>query len=228
MHTETLADKLPVQQQCSPGALLRGWLALSVQSFGGGVATLALIRQTAVERYQWLSEEEFTRDWALVQIVPGINLLALTILIGKRVAGWRGVAACLLGLLLPSVMITILLTASYAQIQRQPLMQAALRGIVPATVGLGLVTAVQMARPILAASRKTGAFSLLVALFTLVASGIVILYRSSAVVPILCLAGLLGALTHWHQERRRTAAKQNALRQSQQAQQAQNEQEESA
>ena len=182
--------------------LLQIWLKLSVQSFGGGVATLALIRRVTVEEHHWLSEEVFTRDWALVQIVPGINLIALTILIGKRVAGWPGIGVCLLGLLLPSVTITILLTACYTFIQGQPLMRAALHGIVPATVGLGMVTAAQMARPTLIASRQAGPFSLFIALFTLIVSGMAVWWLSAAVVPILILAGLLGALLHWHQDRR--------------------------
>jgi chromate transport protein ChrA len=80
-----------------------------------------------------------------VQIAPGINLLGLTILIGRGVAGVPGVLA-LLGLLLPSVTHP---TANGALRARPALevVQAALRGVVPATVGLGLLTTVQMTRP---------------------------------------------------------------------------------
>jgi chromate transport protein ChrA len=35
------------------------WLGLGSQSFGG-VATFALITRTAVERYGWITDEEFT------------------------------------------------------------------------------------------------------------------------------------------------------------------------
>lgn len=192
------ADLAGRPQQASPdlARFLWVWLTLGAQSFGGGVATLALIRQAAVERHEWLTEAEFTRDWALVQVAPGINLIALMILIGKRVAGWRGIVICLVGLLLPSAAITILLTAGYAHIQRLPLMQSALRGIVPATVGIGMVTAAQMARPILAASRKDGVFSLLVGVTLLVASGLTVFRLRVSVVPVLCVAGAIGALTH--------------------------------
>ena len=201
---------MPLENPPSLWSLLRVWLALSVQSFGGGVATLALIRQVTVKRHHWLTGEDFARDWALVQVVPGINLIALTILIGKRIAGWRGIGVCLFGLLLPSVTITILLTAAYAQIQRNPLMQAALHGVVPATVGLGLVTAVQMARPTLIASQKAGTLSLLVSLLILMASAMTILWRSGAVVPILGMAGMAGALMHWHQDRKSKAQSKGA------------------
>lgn len=116
---------------------------LGFQAFGGGATTLTLIRRNVVEQQGWLSEAEFTRDWALVQIVPGINLLGLTILIGRRVAGAKGVALALLGLLLLSVTLTILLTALYERIQHLEVVRAALRGVIPATVGLGLLTTLQ-------------------------------------------------------------------------------------
>ena len=42
------------------------------------------------------------RDYALSQIAPGINLLKLTILTGKRLRGRSGLIVSLLGLLVPS------------------------------------------------------------------------------------------------------------------------------
>ena len=71
--------------------LLRSWLRVSLQSFGGGTATLALIRQEFVTKHEWISEDRFLRDWALCQLAPGINLVALSILIGKRTRGGPGV-----------------------------------------------------------------------------------------------------------------------------------------
>ena len=124
--------------------LLRVWLTLGLQSFGGGGATLALIRREVLERRGWVTEEAFTEDWALCQLAPGINLTALTILLGRRIAGARGIVLCLLGLLLPSVLVTVVLTAFYAPVRDSVLVKAALRAIVPASVGLGLLTAFQM------------------------------------------------------------------------------------
>lgn len=158
------------------------------------MATLALIRRATIDKERWMTEEEFARDWALVQVVPGINLVGITILIGKRLAGWRGILICLAGMLLPSVAITILLTASYAQIQHHPLMQAALRGIIPATVGIGLVTTIQMAQPPLADARKEGVPLYLVAWVLMIGSGIAGLYIHGNIATILIGAALIGAI----------------------------------
>lgn len=181
----------------SLGLILRVWLLLGVQSFGGGAATLALIRREAVERQCWMTDAEFVRDWALCQVAPGINLLGLTILIGRRLAGVPGIALCLIGLLAPSVAITVALTACYAHFRDAPAVQAALRGVIPATVGLGLLTAYQMALPLLSADRREGKVTLACGLILLIGSGLVMLLWHPSVLPVLCAAGGIGALVHW-------------------------------
>ena len=178
--------------------LLRVWFGIGVQSFGGGVATLALIQKAIITEHAWLSEAEFTRDWALVQIVPGINLLALTILIGRRLRGPAGVAVCVLGLLIPSVTLTVLLTAFYVRVQHAHWVRAGLRGALPAIVGIGFVTALTMARPILIACRRESGASLTVALALLIGSGLFALKAPHVpVIYILCGAGLIGGAANW-------------------------------
>jgi len=170
------------------------WLLIGLQSFGGGVATLALIRRAVVLQYGWLTEAEFTRDWALVQIAPGINLLGVIVLIGRRVRGARGAALALLGLLLPSVCVTVLITAGYERLHRLPAMEAALRGVIPATVGLGLLTGLQMVRPPLAAALSESRVGLTVGLMVLIGSGLAADQLHWPTVLILLLSGLIMAL----------------------------------
>lgn len=179
------------------------WLWLGFQSFGGGATTLTLIRRTVVEQQGWLCEAEFTRDWALVQIVPGINLLGLTILIGRKVAGAKGVALALLGLLLPSVTLTILLTALYERIQHLEVVQAALRGVIPATVGLGLLTTLHIARPLMIASFHEGKASFLLSGILLLGSGMVAAWWHWPVILVLCVAGAVSANASWRRHKER-------------------------
>ena len=182
-------------------SLFRVWLSLGLQSFGGGAATLALIRRAAVETHGWVTEAEFARFWSLVQVAPGINLLALTILIGRRTAGARGIALALAGLLLPSAAVTVGLTASYQRVQDTLMVRDALHGIIPATVGLGLLTAWQIARPALVQSRREGRGNLAVSLALLLASAAVMLWAHPPVLVILLGAGVLGAAWEWGRRR---------------------------
>lgn len=188
--------------------LLRVWLLVGLQSFGGGVATMTLIRQAVVEQQKWATEDEFNRDWALCQMTPGINLLALTILMGRRVAGQRGIALSLLGLLLPTVTATILLTIGYARIRDSRLVQSALHTVIPATVGLGLYTAFTMGRPLLIAAHSEGRGSLLFALALLAGSAGAALTGKVPVALILAGAGAISAVQEW----RRAAAAAAAIR----------------
>jgi chromate transporter len=185
---------------------LQIWTNIGIQSFGGGAATLYLIRREAVERRRWLSEEEYTRYWGICQIAPRNTILGLVILSGWQGSGPVGAARALAGLLLPSAAITIVLTAMYSRIEQVPLVQAALRGVVPATVGLGLLLAVGMLRPLLAASRKEGRASLVVALALLGGSALAVAQTSLPVVAVLWGTGALAALANWQRVARKGRA----------------------
>ena len=180
--------------QLTPWSLFATWLSLGARSWGGGAATLLMIRRTVVEDRGWMSAEEFTRTWAICQLTPGINLLGLTVLIGWRMGRAWGAALALLGLLLPSVTITAALTAIYAGVRELPAMQAALRGVIPATVGLGLLLAWQMGVPLLRQARDDGRASLLVAVGILGGAALVQLLWAPPVIAVLLGGGLLGAL----------------------------------
>lgn len=115
---------------------LQVWLVLGFQSFGGGATTLTLIRRKVVEQQGWLCEAEFTRDWALVQIVPGINLLGLTILIGRRVAGgWRGAMLALIAINLPPLLV-LMVDQLYRRVKNHPAVEGFVRGLSLAVVGI--------------------------------------------------------------------------------------------
>ncbi len=182
---------------------LRAWLQLGLNSFGGGAATIYLIRRAATEHHRWLSGDEFTRDFAISQLTPGINILALTILIGRRWGGARGVVLALAGLLVPSVTVTIALTAMFVQIQQFALVQAAVRGVVPATVGLGVVLAWSLAQPLLQQSGREGRAMVGISSSVLLGSVLVALLLDPPVVLVLLVAGVLGGIARFVAQRPR-------------------------
>ena len=128
--------------------LFRIWSGIGLQSFGGGASTIYLIYHTFVDQRGWLTPDEYNRDWNLCIMAPGINLIALTILIGRKLGGARGVAVSLLGLLLPSAAITCILTVGFLHVQDIPAVQAMLRGVIPATAGVMLVVGIKYAQPL--------------------------------------------------------------------------------
>jgi len=181
----------------SPWRLFWIWAVIGVQSFGGGSATLYLIRRVTVERRAWLSDEEFTRYWGICQIAPGINILGLVSLIGWRVAGAWGAVLSLTGLLMPSASITIAITSIYSIVREAPIVRAGIAGVVPATVGLGLLLSFTMVRPLLSSARRDGKLSAIFATMLLVASTIVVAITRAPVLAILWGAGAFSAFAQW-------------------------------
>lgn len=171
------------------------WARIGLQSFGGGASTTLLIQRTFIEKQRWLSMEEFLRLWNLCLLTPGINLIALTILLGKKFGGTRGIIASLAGLLAPSATITCLLAALFVQIEREAAVQAVLRGIIPATGGIMLLVGLNFARPLLQKAAKAGLRSVLVGSGLVVASALaIILLKLSVIVVVLgsiCLGVIL-------------------------------------
>jgi chromate transporter len=161
---------------------------IGLQSFGGGSSTFLLIREACLRR-GWMDEETFVRSWALSQISPGINLLKLSALIGNRLRGWGGVAAAILGLVLPSGGITALMTAGFALVREQPLMRAALKGILPATIGLSIAMGIQMAQPLFSRARREGPSQMGVSVGILVGAGLLMGLLKLSPLLVLLLAG---------------------------------------
>jgi chromate transporter len=110
------------------------WLAL--QGFGG---VLAVVQRELVEKKQWLTREEFVEDWAVAQILPGPNVVNLSLMIGDRYFGLRGALVALAGILALPLLLVLVLAAIFAGISDAPGVQGALRGM--GAVAAGLITA---------------------------------------------------------------------------------------
>ncbi len=188
----------------SLGKLFWIWLTIGLQSFGGGLSTWALIRDAAVEKHRWATEEEFSRDNALSRLTPGITLFALPILLGKRVAGTPGIFVALAGLILPSAAVTLLITAFYTNIRGNHWVEKALHGIIPATVGIGLHSTFQMSKSLLAGDWQVSKFRFSLSILTLVLSGYAVFFFKIPVVATLLIGGFASALLHWILSKKRT------------------------
>ncbi len=176
----------------SPWSLLRIFGSIGLQSFGGGASTLLLIRREFVEKRDSLTKEEFARFWNLCVMTPGINLIAVTILIGRKLGGAWGLVLSLVGLLLPSAIITCALTAGFTVIQSQPVIQAVLRGVVPATAGIMLVVGLKFAQPLIEQGWKEGALALGVSLVFISVVAFVLIVVKLPVALVLVCAALAG------------------------------------
>jgi chromate transporter len=107
------------------------WLAL--QGFGG---VLAVVQRELVERKQWLTQDEFVEDWAVAQVMPGPNVVNLSMMIGGRYFGLAGAMAALAGMLAVPLVLVLLLAALHANVADHPGVAGALRGMAAVSAGL--------------------------------------------------------------------------------------------
>jgi chromate transporter len=174
--------------------LFRIWAGIGLQSFGGGASTTFLIQRAFIEKHRWLSIEEFMHLWSLCLLTPGINLIALTVLIGKKLGGARGIVASLAGMLLPSAAITCLLAALFKQIEHVAAVQAVLRGVIPATGGIMLLVGLNFALPLIRRGYKEGFLYLLGSSLVMIACALAVILLKLSVVIVVLGAVFLGAL----------------------------------
>ena len=125
------ANARPQPRNCSDLFWSFTWLAL--QGFGG---VLAVVQRELVEKKRWMTNDEFVEDWAVAQIMPGPNVVNLSIMIGERYFGWRGAVAALAGMLTFPLILVLVLAVVYAQFASQPAVAGALRGMGAVAAGL--------------------------------------------------------------------------------------------
>jgi chromate transporter len=115
------------------------WLAL--QGFGG---VLAVVQRELVEKKQWLTREEFVEDWAVAQILPGPNVVNLSLMLGDRYYGLSGALLALAGMLFFPLLIVLAMVLLYSGVSDVPQVQGALRGMGAVTAGLITATGLKL------------------------------------------------------------------------------------
>ena len=125
----------------SPSDLFWSFTWLALQGFGG---VLAIVQRELVEKKQWLTREEFIEDWAVAQILPGPNVVNLSLMIGDRYFGLRGALMALAGMLTFPLLIVLALAAIFSGISDSPAVQGALRGMGAVAAGLIAATGIKL------------------------------------------------------------------------------------
>lgn len=187
MTATTPAEAAEEQGAVTPslGDLYLGFMRIAALSFGG---VLPWARYVLVERRRWLTSDEFTEMLALCQLLPGPNIVNMSVAIGARFHGGRGALAALLGLTMLPIAIVLSLAALYGEFKDVPAVGRALEGMAAAAAGLVVAMALKMAGPILM-RRPWSAAPVMAVTFVLVA-----LLRFPLLPVVLVMAPVAAAL----------------------------------
>jgi chromate transporter len=142
LETKTDITRPKTQLEVTRGELFFAFLGVGLSGFGG---VLPWARRMLVEKKEWLSEKEFAEVLSLGQIVPGPNIVNMSIIVGARFQGVPGALLAFSGLMLAPLVIVLILGALYEQFGQIELVRRAIGGVAAAAAGLVIAMAFKMA-----------------------------------------------------------------------------------
>lgn len=178
--------------------LFWSFFQIGLFGFGGGYASLPLIKTIILEGQGWLTEAEFVDLLAISQMTPGPIGLNASTFVGTRVAGTLGAILATAGYVFPALIICSTLAYFYTKYKNLTLVNGVLDGLRPIVVALISSACISIA--ILAIADRNGAYSWQsVLLGLIVAAGVYLLRRfkwNGIFVMLGCgvIAGLLYAV----------------------------------
>lgn len=112
------------------------FLKIGAFTIGGAYAMIPLIQREVCQRHNWLTEEDFLNGLAAAQSCPGPIAINLSIYIGYHLRRGKGMAAAVLGTVLPSTISIILIAILFQRYADNSLVRRAFHALKPAVVAL--------------------------------------------------------------------------------------------
>ena len=131
-----------VDRKISLNEIFLTFLIIGATSFGGGV--VAYLRNSLVTKKQWLDDEGFLAALEISQALPGLNATNMSVIVGDRLRGIPGAVAGFVGITLPGALVVFLLAFFYASNSGNEAVNAVLKGVGAASVGLLLAVTLQI------------------------------------------------------------------------------------
>jgi chromate transporter len=158
----------PLASPRSSGELFRAFTVLALQGFGG---VLPVAQRELVEKRRWLTREQFVELLSIGQVLPGPNIVNLSLMVGDRFFGWRGALAAVGGMLAAPLAVVMALALLYARFAHVPQVAGAMHGMAAVAAGLIFAMGVKLA-PTMKTSPLPPALCAAAALITWVGIGV--------------------------------------------------------
>ena len=124
--------------------LFKVFFLLGLFSFGGGYASMEMIRSRVVTDYHWLTDWEYTDIISIAEMTPGPLGINIASFVGTRTAGVAGTLIATLSYILPALVIVLILSWFYDRYRSLEGVQGVLSGLRPAVVAMIIAAAVQL------------------------------------------------------------------------------------
>ena len=176
------------------------FLQVGLFAFGGAYGAIPIIQQGVLAQ-GWMDEAMFANIVAISESTPGPIMVNAATYIGKMQGGVLGSIIATIGVVLPSFVIILLVTAIFTKFLKKKPVQATLRGIKPCLMGVILGTGVYMALSAVLGSVQNMSFDWVALVILAVLILAVVLYqkiRKKELSPILIIviSAILGAVLY--------------------------------
>ena len=105
--------------------------------FGGGYAVISMIHFEVVERYKWITDQQFTDLVAISQMTPGpIGINSATYIGYAATGSVFGSVLATFALCLPSFILVLLISFYLKKYKENPYIERVFKALKPVTIGL--------------------------------------------------------------------------------------------
>ncbi|QAS53625.1 chromate transporter [Halobacillus litoralis] len=111
--------------------LFIAFFRVGMLGYGGGPSSIPLVHKEVVDKYEWLSDDDFSDVLALGNSLPGPIATKMAGYIGYRVSGVIGMLNAILATILPTIIIMIVLITSLNSFREQPWVNGMTNAVVP-------------------------------------------------------------------------------------------------
>ncbi|WP_085522646.1 chromate transporter [Tuberibacillus sp. Marseille-P3662] len=111
--------------------LFMAFLRVGLLGYGGGPGSIPLIHKEVVDKYEWMTDDEFGDVLALANTLPGPIATKMAGYIGWMVAKTWGMVVGVLATIVPTILLMILLLTFLAAFQEQPWVQGMTHAVIP-------------------------------------------------------------------------------------------------
>lgn len=130
------------QRPGSSAELFIAFSVLALQGFGG---VLPVAQRELVEKRRWLTREQFVELLSIGQVLPGPNIVNVSLMVGDRFFGWRGALAAVAGMLAAPLAVVMALALLYTRFADVPQVAGAMHGMGAVAAGLILAMGLKLA-----------------------------------------------------------------------------------
>jgi chromate transporter len=137
-----LSSELSLKQPKSKAEMFMVFTVLALQGVGG---VLAVAQRELVERRKWMTNAQFVEEWSVAQVMPGPNIVNLSLMLGGKYFGVSGAIASAAGLITVPMFLVLGLAILFGGVSDSPAAQGALKGMGAVSSGLIIATGLKLA-----------------------------------------------------------------------------------